>query len=222
MALLLSYVVPSWGFPTETLTPSELREPFHSIPVYCIVIPLEILDVTVVIAMYKWWGKLFRTQKIAYMLYSIFLGFPLGTATKILVSLYYGDVDVPKVLLFAPLLAAFSLTVMGIFLYFCWCGHCCLRDGDRTRPLSWCCFIQFMMVTALLLVFCLCLASSLDNIWPVSITSPNSTLAEFDFLPKNWFGWLIPVWILLAFVFLLCTASLLDKFFSGTILFHDF
>lgn len=214
--LILVYIAPSWGFHSS----STITRDFQSIPAKYVVIPLVLLDVAVVTVATISWKHLYIEQKVAYILYCIFLGFPCGTATKIIVCLHVSGTTVPNWALFTPTVLSLGASALAVFLYFTWCG--CgweSREQCSTRP-DCRCFVTAVLVTALVFVFSVSLVATLHDLWPDTISVMEDSFTSLEKLTINWTGRLVPVWIVLAVVFLLGTGSLLGNLVCGMSCIH--
>ena len=211
VTLVLIYTASSWGFHSSS---ASVRD-FQSSPAVYIVIPLLFLDFAVIGVAAISWKRLYLEQKVAYGLYCVFLGFPCGTVTKIVVSLRSSGVSVPDWALFTPSVIAFGVPALAAVLYFTWCGCLCShRDQCRKRPDCECC-VTALLVCALVFTFSVLLVAALHYTWPGTVPVRKDTFKTLETLTSTWTGRLTPVWIVLAVVFFVSTRSLFNNLLSG-------
>jgi hypothetical protein len=209
--LVLIYTASSWGFSSSS---ASVRD-FQSSSAVFVVIPLLLLDFAIIGVTAINWKRYYLEQKVAYGLYCVFLGFPCGTATKIIVSLQNSGVSLPDWVVFTPLAVVFELTALVVLLYFTWCGCLCgRREQCRERP-GCACFVTGIIVLVIVFTFSVLLVAALHYTWPDTVPVQRDAFKTLEGLTSTWTGRLLPVWIILSVLFLIGTGSLFNNLLYG-------
>ena len=199
-------------------------------PLTLFVVPLALWDVVVVVVLVFMWKRdnFWAEQRHALLIYSFFFGFPCGTTTKVLSSLYYdsqnlndtqyANAKLPDYALFIPLVTPFVIIVFAIFLFF-FCTRYHSRKEDwkkscRSRPNSNCVII-LACVVALLYYFCVTAVALLQYLWPNTVKLSDFATRGQSYLVNSWAGRLMPLWIILIIFFCGALIRLTDLMTKG-------